>query len=66
MKVKLNGEEIQAQDGALLSVFITGLSLDSARVVVEHNKVIISAKEFGNIFLKEGDMLEIVSFVGGG
>ncbi len=66
MIVRLNGEEVCAQDGTALSVFLAGFSLDPERVVVEYNKVIVPAQEFGDIFLKEGDTLEVVSFVGGG
>jgi len=66
MIVRLNGEEVSAQDGVALSVFLADFSLDPERVVVEYNKVIVPAQKFGSIFLKEGDTLEVVSFVGGG
>ena len=41
-----------------------GLSCD--RVVTEHNSRIVPMEEREEIILEENDILEIVSFVGGG
>ena len=42
------------------------LGIRPGRVVVELNRDVISRAAHGTIFLKEGDAVEIVQFVGGG
>ncbi len=42
------------------------LELDPAKVAVEHNGAIVPRSTLGDVRLAEGDVLEIVHFVGGG
>lgn len=66
MILKINGQD-QAIDGELkLTDLISSKSLNCERIVVEHNYQIIPRDKWQEVFLKEGDNLEIVSFVGGG
>ena len=37
-----------------------------SRVAVERNRAIVPRREFGDVSLREGDRIEIVTFVGGG
>jgi thiamine biosynthesis protein ThiS len=42
------------------------LQLEATLVAVERNRAIVAREEFGRTLLQNGDLLEIVRFVGGG
>ena len=72
--IKLNGErtEIAAAGdiapGGTLTVtgLLTQLQIDSRRVAVELNLVVLKRDAFASTMLRDGDEVEIVNFVGGG
>ena len=69
MKIKVNGEEKKIeldQENALLSSALNLMGYKSNTVVVELNDLIINSIKWGEVKLKDGDNLEIVSIVGGG
>ncbi len=66
MKIKINGEEKQIADGLSLIGLLESLQIRPGRVVVERNREIVPGDSFGATGLAEGDVLEIVHFVGGG
>ena len=69
MKIKVNGEEKIFElnkDNALLSKTLELLGYKQNTVVVELNNIIVNSTKWGNVLLKDGDSLEIVSIVGGG
>jgi thiamine biosynthesis protein ThiS len=66
MKLKINGEEKEIGDGLSIAALLDQLQVRPARVVVERNREIVPRDTYGSILLSEGDMLEIVHFVGGG
>ncbi len=66
MKIKINGEEKQIADGLSLIGLLESLQIRPGRVVVERNRDIVPRDSFGVAALAEGDVLEIVHFVGGG
>ena len=69
MKIKVNGEEkiIELdQENALLSIALNSMGYKPNTIVVEVNSLIINSIKWGKVKLKEGDILEIVSIVGGG
>ena len=51
---------------ALSSLIIERLGMKADRVAVELNRQIVSRGDWASTFLREGDRLEIVHFVGGG
>lgn len=63
--VKVNGEERNIA-GKTVSEYLTSTSYDSKRIAVERNGEIVFKSQYDSTVLKEGDVLEIVSFVGGG
>ncbi|MGN0492067.1 MAG: sulfur carrier protein ThiS [Acutalibacteraceae bacterium] len=63
--VKINGELLDI-DGKTLSVYLTESGFDPKRVAVERNGAIVPKAEYAETVLKDGDSLEVVSFVGGG
>lgn len=66
MKIKLNGEDKEILDGLNLESLLEELQIRPARVIVEHNRNIVARDGYGSTMLAEGDILEIVHFVGGG
>ena len=66
MKIKINGEEKQIADGLSLIGLLESLQIRPGRVVVERNRDIVARDWFATTMLSEGDVLEIVHFVGGG
>lgn len=65
MKIKVNGEFLTDFLGNI-SELLQKQNLSADRVAVEYNGEILSRENFNNIFLKDGDVVEIVHFVGGG
>ena len=63
--VKINGEQ---KDVAGLSVkeYLVGANYSLFRVAVELNGEILNKNEFESVVFKDGDVAEIVNFVGGG
>ena len=67
LALTVNGEPRSAAPGTTLSAFLASLSLDPRMVVVEHNRVILRDRDaYASMSLADGDVLEIVHFVGGG
>lgn len=63
--VKINGEELNII-GKTVAVFLAESGYDIKRVAVELNGDILPKVQYENTILKDGDSVEIVSFVGGG
>ncbi|BCB96135.1 thiamine biosynthesis protein ThiS [Dissulfurispira thermophila] len=65
MKLRINGEYKETQSKTI-SELLKELDIIPERVAVEVNLTIIKRQEFENYYLKDGDTIEIVNFVGGG
>jgi sulfur carrier protein len=65
MKILVNGKDMAIGEGATVETLLESLGLSDKRVAVEHNRVILARDGYGAP-LNEGDILEIISFVGGG
>lgn len=64
--ITVNGKE-QAFDGACtLFDFLRSKGIEPKTVVVEHNGSIPDRADWGTITLGDGDVLEILKFMGGG
>ena len=63
--VKINGEKF---DVASISIekYLMDAGYDSKRVAVELNGDILPKSQYQNTYFKDGDNVEVVSFVGGG
>jgi len=64
--ILINGEEKEIATGLNIAGLLDQLQIRPGRVVIELNRTIISREAHELTSLKEGDMLEIVHFVGGG
>lgn len=63
--VTVNGKEKDVA-GKSLSAFLEEEHYKPVRVVVEINEEIIPRENYGDITLRDGDLVEVVSFMGGG
>lgn len=63
--VRINGEEASVEEGTVSS-FLSSNGYDASRTAVLLNGRVVPRAELGEVFLKDGDVMEIVSFVGGG
>jgi sulfur carrier protein len=66
MRVHVNGEEREVEDGLTLAALLDFLKVEKARVAVEVNAEIVRRALHAQTTLKSGDQIEIVTFVGGG
>lgn len=63
--VKVNGAELDIA-GKTLGEYIAATDYVPGRIAVERNGEIVFKSQYDITVLKDGDSLEIVSFVGGG
>lgn len=63
--VKINGEA-QARDGMMLLDFLKEAGYDSRAVAVEYNGAILEKAAYETTVLQDGDVVEVVCFMGGG
>jgi len=63
----VNGDPRSVAAGTSLSDLLASLKLDPRLVVIEHNRTILRNRDaYASLILMDGDVLEIVHFVGGG
>lgn len=66
MKLTINGETVDNLKAETVSGLLDELKLARGRVAVEVNLSVIKKAEHETFRLKDGDIVEIVNFVGGG
>ncbi|MEI6380158.1 MAG: sulfur carrier protein ThiS [Cyanobacteriota bacterium ELA615] len=66
ISLKVNGEIKKCPNQIPLPQFLEELGLNPRLVVVEHNREILHRQYWDNTKLADGDILEIVTIVGGG
>ena len=66
MRAIVNGETQELPDGLTVAGLLLHLGLRSERVAVERNGAVVKRARHGEEALAEGDVLEVVTFVGGG
>lgn len=62
----LNGKNIELKKEVTIEEILREYSINSSRVVVEVNKEIVDKIDFARLKLKNDDLVEVISFVGGG
>jgi sulfur carrier protein len=65
MTVRVNGDSRELADGTTLRALVAQFNLTPEKVAIELNKRLARADKY-DLPLKEGDEIEIVTFVGGG
>ena len=63
--VRINGENLDVV-GKSVKEYLNSAGYDLMRVAVELNGNIVSKAKYASAIFKDGDIVEIVSFVGGG
>lgn len=66
MKILVNGTAESIAVNKSLLDFLNDKSLNPEQVVVEVNRAIVKRNKFREYILRDGDMVEILRFVGGG
>ena len=66
MTIQVNGESRETGEGQTVAALLQDLDIRADRVAVELNLEILDRQEFERRDLKEGDRVEILSFIGGG
>jgi thiamine biosynthesis protein ThiS len=64
--ISLNGDQFDLDGPVSVSALLVQLGIDSRRVAVEHNLVVLKRSLFDETVLRNGDQVEVVNFVGGG
>ena len=66
IKITVNGKQMTVKLKFSLKNLIEKLELPIGKVAIELNKEIVNKKKINIMFLKNGDKIEIVHFIGGG
>lgn len=64
--MKLNGEIIQLAAPIMLQTLLEEKGYHSLRIAVERNGEIVPKSDYATTRITDDDVLEVVSFVGGG
>lgn len=63
--IRINGEDVKA-DGMILLEWLIQNGYQMERIAVECNEEIVPKADYAKKILQDGDVVEVVSFVGGG
>ncbi|MDR3109094.1 MAG: sulfur carrier protein ThiS [Planctomycetaceae bacterium] len=66
MTIQVNGEPLEIDTGAGVLDLLERLGLAGKFVAVERNRVVVSFRKFAETFFEDGDVVEVVTLVGGG
>ncbi len=66
MNITLNSEKRDVPDGLTVRGLLEHLKIQTEKVAVERNLEIVRKSAYDATVLKEGDSLEVVSFMAGG
>lgn len=66
MQIHVNGQSRTLERPTSVTELLGQLDLDPRRVAVEINEDLVPRKNFAETTVREGDQVEIVTFVGGG
>ena len=66
MEITVNGSKHVAGTAITVAGLLRELSLEPIRVAVEVNEDIVPRARFAETTIREGDRVEVVTFVGGG
>jgi sulfur carrier protein len=65
-KVLLNGKNKTIDDKTNLNLLLKELSIESNKVAIEINGVVVSKNDYEKKIIRTNDKIEIVHFIGGG
>jgi sulfur carrier protein len=66
MKLTVNGKPVELPAGSTVTALLSHLAIEPAKVAIERNQDVIPRRTWAEAQLRDGDQIEIVTFVGGG
>jgi sulfur carrier protein len=66
VQIRVNDEPRTIDAGAMVADLVAALGLGPRRIAVEVNRAIVPRAEYGATPLRDGDVVEVIHFVGGG
>lgn len=66
MEIIVNGENKEIDQGLSVEDYLNILAINLETVVVECDATILQRDEYGSHILKDGMVLELIRFIGGG
>lgn len=66
VRIRLNGKDVSLPDGMTLRDLVRQYELDGEPVAIERNGQIVDRQAFEAEVIQDGDVIEMVRFVGGG
>jgi sulfur carrier protein len=66
MQVLVNGDAVEVPEGCTVALLLERIRVEPTRVAVERNQDVVPRRTWRECALRDGDQLEIVTFVGGG
>ena len=66
MTLTVNGKEVVLTTETTITAYLEANQYRENRIVVELNEEILPKEQYATTYLKEGDYMEIVMFMGGG
>ena len=66
IKITVNGKQMLVISKFSLKSLVTKLKIPLNKIAIELNKNIVDKNTISKIYLKKGDKIEIVHFIGGG
>ncbi len=64
--MKVNGKDINLKSSITINKFLEENKYNINRIVIELNGEIVSKDKYSTINLKDTDVMEVLTFVGGG
>jgi sulfur carrier protein len=62
----VNGKPHEMPEGTTVGALLAHLGVDTSRVAIERNQDVVPRRTYDAAVLRDGDKIEIVTFVGGG
>jgi thiamine biosynthesis protein ThiS len=66
MEIIVNGRAREVPDACTLDELLAAQAVEPAHIVVEINRQIVPKDDYGSLWIRPGDRVEILRFVGGG
>lgn len=64
--IQLNGNQVSDCEGLTVEELVSRQNFVKSQIAIEINGTIISKNDYETTHIQENDMVEVVSFVGGG
>lgn len=66
MNITVNGKAEVLEESLTIDIFLEHFGFDAKKIALEINREIVTKSMYGSISIDEGDVVEVVTFVGGG